>query len=223
MLRSSLTLSTNLSREQNNSVNNTVILGNFHQGSDRFHPELQGLQCTAISVFSLVYAFQNNCVQWTPNDIDNILTEGNSYYIFCLKQLIIHPRYLSVNECLGVIILDKIEFKIEEYLPYTINQMNFANLFQQLNDFDKSDGNFSVFVSNLYSYGIIKQNEKLFLFDSHSKDLHGNTSQMGFSSLRSFSNITLLANYFLCHFPNVNEYFEMSFIKITQINSIEGI
>lgn len=216
-------MSTNLSRQQIISVNNTVILGNFHQGSDCFHPELQGLQCTAISVFSLVYAFQNKCDKWSSNDIDNILTDGNSYYIFCLKQAKTQPRYLSVNECLGIIVLDSIEFKIEEYRPYTVNQMTLANLFQQLSDFDTSDGNFSVFVSNLYSFGIIKQNEKLFLFDSHSKDIHGNTSQMGFSSLRCFSDITMLANYFQYHFPNVNEYFEMSFIKITQINTIESI
>ncbi len=71
----------------------TGIQGTLHQGQVGRN---RGLQCTAIALLALAFAFLREPSTWTANDLDSIILDGNSLYDTILDGA--PPTYLSHTE-----------------------------------------------------------------------------------------------------------------------------
>ena len=174
-----------------------------------------------------------NINDWTTQDLDSILFSGSEFYGDILERNHIpRPRYLGVDDILGFHSIYGIEFFVEKFVMFHNNiplfdsgnldlyvdfvytgNISYDDLLAQIQLFFNSTCLFALFVCNDYTYGFLKQQNRIFLFDSHAKTHNGLPSDDGKSSLRTFSSLNELTNYML-RINLIRAYYQMIYLNI---------
>lgn len=99
-----------------------ILSGSFSQCSEEMSNDTMGTQCTSMSLMSIVHSISNPPSQWTTNNLDKILKEGDKLlgksikiryaYLQRTKQLVPNYKYLSVDD---LIKMNPIEFANERF------------------------------------------------------------------------------------------------------------
>lgn len=207
------------------SEDKCIVQGDYSQ-SHRMFGDSAGNQCTAIVIYAMAYSKLVPCIDWTSNTMNRILNYGNDFYNYCLSRANLKTHHLSCEECLGLVEINRDVFNVQLYPQFQnsessaaiYDKLNFENLRLQLRIFYNSKCSYVVLTANGYTYGIIKQFDMIYFYDSHAKDLHGNTILDGKASLRLFKDLDSLVNYitFIYNF-NENEYFQLTYLNITKL------
>ena len=176
----------------------TVIRGSFHQGSNIFPIENVGRQrsCNSIAAMCLLRTVP------TPQDIDNVLLEGNNLYTNTVQLLkeqgnYKHP-YLTVDELLTHFRLGNIMVELEKCEPKfgMVYNESVGSIGASLEHsvqalFQEEDS--GILVLKSYMMGVFKSVEGLYvLFDPHSRNIQGESVARGKSIWMGFSSISLL-------------------------------
>ena len=227
----------NSNQYQMNITNQTfskIILGNTHQGSSKYYniSVLCGSTCMTNSLISLAYSKNKNTNQWTSNDIDEILFLGINLYKLLYPNRIIQDNstYLTVNDL-------NINFSIDnKYFQVTVKQSFCGNMLQQQtnirnvlptieeafeNAFQIS--NCCILILKEYGMSIHKIQNKYYLFDPHSRNKEGLSTENGYAILGNLTNEISLFKHLrnLCKsFTNVplkDILFELTAIDINII------
>lgn len=178
--------------------NVSILQGDFHQGYTLFNKS-SGKQCTAMSAMAICVSNILNTSEWSPNIINQILFSGDKHYQKCLKNKDNQTGYLSSDEVIGEINfhdnifqltsqndLDLLSTQPEVYSS-TYKSNNKKNLKKILQIFIDSPSSNAIITSNGYSFALIKYNNEIYLFDSHSKGLKGNISSKGYASIFKYT------------------------------------
>lgn len=176
-----------------------------------------------------MYSSILNCSLWNQNIINTILLQGNDYYISRLRFRTNHStNYLTTDEIFGLIRINEIDyylnlFDLNDHLSnYKEAKWTYKNLKLKLNEFYTSNCNSLLVIVNDFTYAIIKCDNYLYLFDSHSKSPTGRISANGTASIMKFSlpNTTLkLARYLSKLFSN-DSTFTFTYSKVYNQNNL---
>ena len=74
------------------SNSNLLIAGSIHQGSERFSDGSPGRQCSFMSFSALLFAHTLPTEQWTASDVDQILAQGDRFYLHAFENRSIPDR-----------------------------------------------------------------------------------------------------------------------------------
>jgi len=213
----------------------------MHQGDEQFG-QYKGVQCTAIVIYSMFYSLSNNINSWNSQNLDTILYEGCELYKDVLEKNQIPLRYLGVDDILGAHSFYGIDFVVEKYVMFnnTIQllddnnndlnldfvhdgQLSYENILNQIKMFFASNCSFALFICNLYSYGLIKYQNRIYFYDSHAKLLNGDHSNLGKSSLRTFNTLNDLCNY-IVKINRIQAYYQLTYLNVRydEIKKIEN-
>ncbi len=208
-----------------------MVLANYHQGDKQFG-DYRGIQCTAMVIYSMCYSLSFNIIEWNSNDLDTILFEGCDFYKELIIKYQIPRRYLGVDDVLGEHSLFGINYIVDKFvmfnnqiqlldndnddlhLDFVYNgEFSYNDFLLQIQMFYSSQCLFALFICNASSYGFIKQQNRVYLFDSHAKLANGERSEQGKSSLRTFITLNELTNY-MVKINQIGAYFQMIYLNI---------
>ena len=197
-----------------------IVQGSFHQGSLRFGNNI-GKQCVANCLVALIHGKVKMVDKWDQAYLDNILIEGNDLYslIHGTNDHLLVSDLPSTIEVAGKIMnCDRKEsyaavIDFQQSIDFSVfpNALPLDQALQQsLIDVD------GCFVSVKESTSaVIKQNNKLYLFDSHARNPFGLPDGCGSSIILELKNVEHLYNLLLefVKFDN-SEQFEVTGISI---------
>ncbi|XP_063436496.1 uncharacterized protein LOC134717928 [Mytilus trossulus] len=203
--------------EKRYSVNQPFMMqGSFHQGDDRFRNN-SGKQCVANSLTAIAYSKLSLIDNWNTSFLDKILIEGNILYTWIHgdheellvtelpKMVEIRDMIVKCNRKESIFALIDNTGKIE----FNVLSLDHA-LQEALID---SDGCF-VCVKGFTS-AIIRQNEKMYLFDSHARNCFGLQDSCGKSVVIQINDVNSLYQHFYNFVQgDVNAEFEVTGINI---------
>ena len=184
-----------------------VIQGSFHQADLRFG-YTAGIQCSCNSIISICYAKFRKISLWKYHDLDYILEQGDANF----KQL---------------------GFKEMPYTDEFPRELNLENNLCFVKSFVCHDGEFvsddaainfvskellqgncgAIVIINGYSIAIMYQKEKIFVFDSHSRDSCGNIVSNGTSTLMQFLSLQQVRCYIQQTYKT--NFFQVLYVKIS--------
>ncbi|CAG2199123.1 unnamed protein product [Mytilus edulis] len=199
------------------SVNQPFMMqGSFHQGDDRFRNN-SGKQCVANSLTAIAYSKLSLIDNWNMTFLDEILIEGNILYTWIHgdneellvtelpKMVEIRDMIVKCNRKESILALIDNNGKIE----FNVLSLDHA-LQEALID---SDGCF-VCVRGFTS-AIIRQNGKMYLFDSHARNCFGLQDSCGKSVVIQINDVNSLYQHFYNFVQgDVNAEFEVTGINI---------
>ncbi|CAG2247573.1 unnamed protein product [Mytilus edulis] len=199
------------------SVNQPFMMqGSFHQGDDRFRNN-SGKQCVANSLTAIAYSKLSLIDNWNMTFLDKILIEGNILYTWIHgdneellvtelpKMVEIRDMIVKCNRKESIFALIDNNGKIE----FNVLSLDHA-LQEALID---SDGCF-VCVRGFTS-AIIRQNGKMYLFDSHARNCFGLQDSCGKSVVIQINDVNSLYQHFYNFVQgDVNAEFEVTGINI---------
>ena len=188
-------------------------------------------------LYSMIKSQLTPISQWNSDFIDSILIEGNEFYINLIHKLNIEIRYLGIDDLTGTHTVYENQFFVDSFEMYSnltnddpeVDQfirnchnghINYDDLLIQSQTLLTSECKYGLFICNGYSYGLIKNQNIIYIFDSHAKDVNGNNSENGVASLRCFVNLNELV-LFLLKINPVNEYYQVFYLSINEIDSNE--
>lgn len=179
----------------------------------------------------MIKSFSKPISQWDSVFLDSILLEGNEFYKEIIHKSNIGIRHLGIDDLIGThIIFEKKLFvdlfemfshafsedpELNQYIRNCHNgHINFDDLLYQCQSLLSSNCNFGLFICNGFSYGLIKNLNIINIFDSHSKDINGNSIDNGTASLRSFITLKELTNFLLKINPQ-NAFYQVYYLTIS--------
>ncbi|XP_063411255.1 uncharacterized protein LOC134694188 [Mytilus trossulus] len=193
-----------------------MMQGSFHQGDDRFRNN-SGKQCVANSLTAIAYSKLSLIDNWNMTFLDKILIEGNILYTWIHgdneellvtelpKMVEIRDMIVKCNRKESIFALIDNNGKIE----FNVLSLDHA-LQEALID---SDGCF-VCVRGFTS-AIIRQNGKMYLFDSHARNCFGLQDSCGKSVVIQINDVNSLYQHFYNFVQgDVNAEFEVTGINI---------
>ena len=167
------------------------IRGSFHQGNSKFG-ETAGIQCSSNCFFAICYAQLRKLSLWKTHDLDYVLNQGD----FNFKNLGITRQSPLIEEFQKEVTIGNsicsLDFNIVEgYFEDEGISVNFVNEELLL----QHSGAVLVIAGNCL--GVMRYNEKFFIFDSHSRDAKGHQvpGETGTSVLLQFRDITEIKDY----------------------------
>jgi hypothetical protein len=181
-------------------------------------------------LFAMYSSLKTPVSNWNTEFLDTILYEGNEFYLGLLNQLNIPIRYLGVDDLIGIHSVFGEQISVSSYIMFPeANHENsqivqyirychdglieYNDILTQLQTMLTSNCKFGIFICNAFTYGLIKHQNLLYLFDSHSKNYAGDSIHNGTSSLRSFISLNEMTNYLLKINP-INMIYQLSYITI---------
>ena len=169
------------------------IHGSFHQGHTKFGTSA-GKQCAVIALFSLCFSVRKSINLWSDENLDAMLEYGNELFNSLNIDRFLEPRDLpkNVNIC-SLEVNQKFTFFHQAFLENCSSSKSFwINLLEQ------HFGQHTLFWLGQNAVALIKSKyNKIYLFDSHSRDSHGRISDSGKSILMTFASYNNLLNYVL--------------------------
>lgn len=211
-----------------NHNKNIIVQADLSQESSYFG-KTAGNQCTAIVVYAMVYSKIEPLQNWTRVSLNNILKDGNKYYIECRQRADINQKFLNVEETLGPLCINGYCFNIELYIQFrnsispssVYDILNGENLRHHLKEFYHSNCSYVTLTTNNFTFGVFKQYGVIYFFDSHGQHINGNTDANSRASLRSFNDIKSLVSYIKSLFDlSQKSYFQLTYVKITEIGNV---
>jgi len=156
----------------------SILRSDYNQGMLLFSEENRGQQCSAMAAYSIAYSFVIFISEWSINDINDVILSGDSYYTECQQRLAanLHPfnRYLEVQEVLGSIFIGtkciNIKYRDNDTFNATRQGVISKNgIENHMNEFLASDTKHMILICQTYTSAIFKNNNNLYIFDSHAK------------------------------------------------------
>ena len=191
-----------------------VIQGSFHQGSARFGNS-SGKQCTCCSLFSIIFSLIKSPGYWTENDLDFIVTEGDSLY----KKLNTN-QYLFISDLpKEVCIFDSIVGII--FLENTFGLLSGGEISAGF-IFKKpipTHSNGFLFLMKELCVAVTWTKKLYILFDSHSRNSIGETCSDRTSTVFQFSTRQALEHHIKKNYLNISDrniQFEVQYIQVKQ-------
>jgi len=186
-------------------------LGSSHQGNPKYGPTA-GTQCVCNSLSSLCYSKIILPRYWTTNDIDSVLTFGNSEY----SRLGYVHEYLSFDDIpvtfnLGEHIMEL--SKSERYSGYLNRESE--NFIQFVPPFTRG-----LFIAGGLTTCLMYQSNKVYIFDPHSRNDNGLVSHDGTAVLLKFDSLSKAMDYIKYFFlhrydhPNYSVGYEYQLFNI---------
>ncbi len=165
-----------------------IAQGSFHQGNRRFGDN-SGKQCVANCLASMMYSKKKNVRNWKCSDMDSILITGNELYGFLQDSTTINNNYLLIQELPTELDVFDAHYSMKYHEPVSgtfnetarhLEEFNMKSLKAALEqDAQKYYACFISFNGNTFS--VIAQDGMYFVFDSHSRSIHGCMVQDGTS------------------------------------------
>lgn len=197
-----------------------AVTGNFHQADERFSVDSRGKQCVPNSAVSLLYSQIVNPGFWESSDLDKILIEGDSLYNLITFNFT-QKGYLYASQIPVFIQKFNKNFKIEPtlistaYLGEAVNTPEPCVHYKDaLNKIIVNTGAIIIIGSN--AFAVQYENQKIHVFDSHSRNKQGYPVADGKSVLITFSHLSDLYNY-VSNYAQIflQNTFEITYLKIT--------
>ena len=192
------------------------VRGNFHQGSSIFSLESTGRQCVANCLIFLLHSKLKILEQWTSNDLDIVLLNGDELYKKVEKR--VDVTYLLPDELPSDIDHYETKFHIE-YKNSTIGilrgscEVASPPIYFETSLERSLKQNFAICVFGSSAVAIAKHNGWFWLFDPHSRDSAGYPCPDGKSILMAFTSISLISKY-IYSMNTVNRHFEITPVEI---------
>lgn len=244
------TLEFEISEENNLSINTInsyykpindkycILHSEYHQG-DQIFGDAANNQCTAIAAYALMYSKFKSPSEWTKDNLNEIMLEGNDYYIYCHgihyvndNYDVIQYHYLSADQTLKTTKINQFEFKLTFYqddivsdLIYIQNQLegllNAINLISKLHQIEQIGCEQMIITTSDYSYAIMQEYDEYFLFDSHPKSPKGRKSPNGKASVMKFNQPNSIQNlaHYLTTLHKHQNYFAITLLKVKEQNN----
>ena len=188
------------------------IQGSFNQGDISRFGATAGIQCSCNALVSILYSNHKEIDYWKTFDLDHILMEGDKNF----KKLGLtespyidqFPKNIVLDE--QTISLEFIDFHGEFVSnDMTINFVEEEMLLQHSG---------ALFVIEGYTISIIFQNNKFYVFDSHSRDNLGKKIPNGTSVLLQFENLKIIKEYIRNVYKT--NFFNVLYIKVKRSENI---
>ena len=182
--------------------------------------------------------------EWDQSIMDSVLLEGSQFYEQIINIRNMRFIYLCYEDLIGTFDIMDHTFHIDKFImfpdrfePEFTNvdgisnhldfvydgEFNFQSIHAQLQMFKSSKCEYALFLYNQYTYGIIKQHDYIYFFDSHAKLFNGEISSDGTASLRSFGTIKTLCNYII----KINNFrsttYQMVYLNICENNIFDTV
>lgn len=209
------------------------ILGNIHQGDKIFRNA--GTQCTVIAYYALAFIhFSSTILDIYPRlmnaqSIDNILLEGNALYERSLiSNNFENGHYFAHNELpnqvsvgfgsLETCVYPDLFFGVLGISQYEVGS-GAISISEALNTgFQIS--NYMMCTLNDITVALFRLDNHCYIFDSHSRDMHGNINPFGSAVILEFECQDLLIQFISWTYQN--NYFNLSPLLVTSITNREN-
>jgi hypothetical protein len=203
----------------------TILLrGQCHQGYPYFTDKFAGRQCTVMALVALCFAYLNPGTDWHRNDINCAIVEGHQRYIENIESIGIGIRNLQHNEVPryfhGFMGLGDVEVDADSHSFYGVvgkeadhdaGAVPFQTAIRQ--SFLQSDFMLATFSEYTIALFYNRQRNMYSLFDSHSCDDNGCTSNNGVAVLLEFNSQESFISYLKER--HLNSVFEVSNVSFS--------
>jgi hypothetical protein len=171
---------------------NYILHGDFHQGSTVLLGSFAGRQCSALCVAAVCVSYIKNIENWDSETLNYILFNGTRIFKNIIDKKGDNNLYLTTDECLTE------EYDLYGHKMKIINNLkddeifiyNLAvsenNLFKGIKHFCSSNDTLATLTLNNYTFGLIKRQNNIFLFNSHSCSETGRLSEKGKSCVLKY-------------------------------------
>ena len=190
-----------------------ITIGTFHQGDTSIFPQISaGKQCVPNSVIAVILHTEKPISNWTSMDLDDILLNGNSLYL----NIYTRHDYLLVNEIPDIISFHQQNYKLMKHQPIagslqgTTSEIS-TNLIDALKSLEKMSLCAILSIGDsagAYAMAVFSYNQKMYVFDSHSRNLQGLPHEKGKSIVVAFNTSEQASRYleFLSNRLNCSQY-----------------
>lgn len=160
----------------------TVVSASKNQAD--FPNSFAGVQCCAMAVSSCAFSLMKNGSDWTEQDLDKILSDGNRLYQQVMDNSTSMPDFGYLNVGDFDVIKDKMKLFEQEFTIDSLKDLNgamsldsakeaFGPLVGSAVDEWLALSKTAVFTNGSKCYGMFSQGDAYFLFDSHACDEKG--------------------------------------------------
>lgn len=143
----------------------SIMLGHIHIGDDRvFSPDTRGLQSTAVGAVVVVVASLHAPSTWTPDMIDAILKNGDTYFVECARCFQPGSRNLTMDELFEVFVVGDVRARIKVFRNFTAGVTIEADLRNSLELFFEKNSAGIMHTAD-FSLGLVKHWGKFYFLD----------------------------------------------------------
>ena len=177
-----------------------TVTGSFHQGNEELFGINAGKQCVVNSLVAIIFNATASCFAeaWNSTKMDNILRVGNGLYSYI--HLSIEEDLLLLSEIPSALSLDDETYRLSysESIAGDVNMLEsrdcYFSLLEALRSL-KRRCNACMLTIFCNTVAIFFAEDKIKLFDAHSRDNWGNACSEGTSVLLEFSRLEKLIDY----------------------------
>ena len=177
-----------------------TVTGSFHQGNEELFGMNSGKQCVVNSLVAIIFNAIASCFAetWNSTKLDNILHVGNNLYSYI--HLSIKEDLLLLSEIPSALSLDEETYRLSysESIAGDVNLLEsrdcYFSLLEALRSL-KRRYNACLLTILCNTVAIFFAEDKIKLFDAHSRDKWGNACSEGTSVLLEFSRLEILIDY----------------------------
>uniref|UniRef100_A0ABD2XBA1 Uncharacterized protein n=1 Tax=Trichogramma kaykai TaxID=54128 RepID=A0ABD2XBA1_9HYME len=215
-----------------------IVRGTIHQGDARFSDFSRGIQCTAMAAASIVISYIKNFDELMSEDVDEILSIGDGLFIRASNNRIVpHQNEINADYLAAEDLQDQtLEFNAKMYkidinnitYGHVVNDFseelampNLIKLLQHCLEAQKS----GILTINAVTVSILTHNNKIGVFDSHSRGYDGKSEPEGVACFISSSVeelFDIITNNYQTDENNFNDqqyqFTSISVIEVPQLN-----
>lgn len=206
------------------------ILGNFHQGDEKFSPYSRGRQCVPCCIVFIIKLFLKpfEVHEWQSADIDQILIEGDFVYKFSKKTSNHSKHFLEPCDLPPFIEVNNVYFswKVKNTYSGSIHK-NFTGVYPlvklevALAMGLSKDFAYCIFVCKEKAVAISSRNGFFIVFDSHARNRNGICCVNGTSVLIKKENLLELCDHLRQSISsNSDEEIEQYDLHVINVNKI---
>ena len=213
-------------RTINDIVDHTcTVHADFNQGNELMFGMNAGKQCVAMSLYAIVYKEIKSVNIWDRLMLNGILICGNSLYGIISRS--INKSYLILTDVPGFVDIDNHVFNLQYSNSFSgalhmiENSLPHVTLEHALNEvFFSLHYNSCLLTIGMNTVAIMMPFPGVFkVFDSHSRDVFGRPSALGYCVLISVEGVENLGDYFrLTSRPNAVIPFELKGVRCIDNN-----
>ena len=198
-----------------------VLQASFHQGSMNFSPHSRGKQCTPIAYTALVYSSLIPLRSWGRNNMDSILQLGDNMYSSVKHQ----HEYFDYTELpslvevgvLSSIVSSSVTHLFSGFLNQSFSTEHSYSLLDAMSIALKVN-QAGLLTASGFTVAIMYQNNKYFLYDSHSRDSKGMPCPNGTAVLLTFLTLEqLILHVKKLYAQNIHAQFDVACYRFEKI------
>lgn len=196
----------------------SIMLGHLHIDQSVFPPENRGLQSTAVAAVVVVVASLHAPSTWTPDMIDAILKNGDTYYTECARCFAPGSRNLTVDELFEVFVVGDVRARVKVFRNFCAGVTIEPDLRASLELFFEKNSAGIMHTTN-YAVGIVKHWGKYYFLDPTDRNRFKDDGFEGAACLVKCETIPKLSKVILrvCSFKEPTVY-SLNVIRILDLH-----